>query len=482
MPQEKMKSAITEIFLLLVVLILLAAPLTRMFYRFSITYNEGWTVYHSDAVSKGKQIYDTKDPFTPVVYPPLFFYLEGLIGKLLGNFLMIGRILSFLGLICTSILAALIVRRFSRNVIGSIFAGIFFCGSVAAIASQYVAMNDAQLFAHVLSAAGMSSYLRSRKDSSLWPAALLITAALFTKHNLIAVPAAISIDLLLRSKWDFLKWFLFLSIFVAAFTILTFIFAGPGFIDQVIAGRYISIQKMFAQTRQFGTFALIPLLASILWCAKSWKNRDERILILWLLFSIVVGIITASGFGTAMNMFFEAFLCLAVILGISISNMNPLPQALLPLILFLPIESAAISEIQTALNKNLQSRFAKQQADFHSDVQFLKDQSGSTVCGNLLLCFDAVKPLEFDPFNVSQRIITGRMKEDDAAQLFEKGRFRIVQIKEQHYEKDSERSIKPEMFADTFFTRNMIAAIRENYRVERKSSTGNFYYYNKDKQ
>src|SRR6185436_16189684 len=114
-----MKSAITEIFLLLVVIILLAAPLTRMFYRFSITYNEGWTVCHSDAVSKGKQIYDTKDPFTPVVYPPLFFYLEGLMGKLFGNFLVIGRILSFLGLIFTSIFAALIVRIFSRSAIGS---------------------------------------------------------------------------------------------------------------------------------------------------------------------------------------------------------------------------------------------------------------------------------------------------------------------------------------------------------------------------
>ncbi|MCI0442448.1 hypothetical protein L0244_22030 [bacterium] len=472
-----MKSAISIIFLLFVVLILLAAPFTRMFYRFSITYNEGWTVYHSDAVSKDKQIYDTKDPFTPVVYPPLFFYLEGLIGKLFGNFLMIGRILSFLGLICTSIFAALIARIFSRNVIGSIFTAIFFCGAVAAMASQYVAMNDAQLPAHVLSAAGLWSYLRSRRDSSLWPAALLITASLFTKHNLIAVPAAISIDLLFRSKWDFLKWLLFISIFIAAFTILTFVFAGSGFIDQVIVGRYISIQKMFVQTRQFGTFALIPLLASILWCSRSWKNREERILVLWLLFSIVVGIITASGFGTAMNMFFEAFLCLAVILGISISNMNPLPQALLPLILFLPIEAAAISEIQTALNKNLQSRFAKQQADFLSDVQFLKDQSGRVVCGNPLLCFDAGKPLEFEPFNVSQRIISGKMKENDAVQFFENGHFQVVQIKEQHYEKDSARSIKPEMFADTFFTRNMIAAIRENYTVQRKSSTGNYYVF-----
>jgi hypothetical protein len=473
-----MKSAIPTILLLFVLLILLAAPITRMFYRFSITYNEGWTVYHSDAVSKGKQIYDTKDPFTPVVYPPLFFYLEGLIGKLFGNFLMIGRILSFLGLICTSFFAALIARIFSRNVIGSIFTAIFFCGAVAAMASQYVAMNDAQLPAHVLSAAGLWAYVRSaRSNSSLWLAALLITAALFTKHNLIAVPAAISIDLLLRSKLDFLKWVLFISIFIAAFSILTFLFAGPGFIDQVITGRYINIKKMLAQTRQFATFALIPLLASILWCARSWKNREERVLILWLLSSIVVGIITASGFGTAMNMFFEAFLCMAVILGISISNMNALPQALLPLILFLPIEAAAISEIQTAVNKNLQSRFAKQQADFLSDVQFLKDQPGRVACGSLLLCFDAGKPLEFDPFNVSQRIITGKMKENEAVQLFMSGRFRVVQIKEQHYEKDSARSIKPEMFADTFFTRNMIAVIRENYTVRRKSSTGNYYVF-----
>ncbi|HEY7159732.1 MAG TPA: hypothetical protein VH815_00670, partial [Acidobacteriota bacterium] len=210
-----MKSAVSAIFLLIVVLILLVAPVTRMFYRFSITYNEGWTVYHSDAVSKGKQIYDGKSSFIPVVYPPLFFYLEGLIGKLFGNFLMIGRFFSLAGLIASAIFAALIVRIFFRNGIGAILSALFFCGAVAAIAPQYVAMNDAQLTAHVLSAAGLWAYLRSmRNHSSLWLPAFLVTAALFTKHNLIAVPAAISIDLLLRSKWDFLKWILFTSIFI----------------------------------------------------------------------------------------------------------------------------------------------------------------------------------------------------------------------------------------------------------------------------
>ena len=84
-----MKSFISEIFLTIVILILVIAPVTRMFFRFSITYNEGWTVYHSEEVAEGKQIYDTKNSFTPVVYPPLFFYLEGLLGKFLGDFLMI---------------------------------------------------------------------------------------------------------------------------------------------------------------------------------------------------------------------------------------------------------------------------------------------------------------------------------------------------------------------------------------------------------
>lgn len=467
-----MKSAISAIFLLIVVLILLVVPITRMFYRVSITYNEGWTVYHSDAASKGKQIYDN-DPFTPVVYPPIFFYLEGLTGKLFGNFLIIGRIFSLIGLIASGIFAALIVRDFSRNAFGSIFAAIFFCGAVAAIAPQYVAMNDAQLTAHVLSVAGLWAYIRAtRIHSGLWPAALLVTAALFTKHNLIAVPAAISVDLLFREKRDFLKWILLISTFIAAFAILTFIFAGPGFFNQVLAGRYISVQKMLTQTRQFATFSLIPLIASIVWCI---KNPQHRILILWLCFSIVIGIITASGFGTAMNMFFDAFLCMSVILGLLISNLKPTPQALLPLVLFLSIEVAAFSELQTLLNKNVTSRFNKQEAEFLSDVQFLKNQQGIVVCGNPLLCFDAGKPLEFDPFNVSQRIIVGRMKEEDAVKIFENGHFRIVQIKEQHYEENSTPSAKPEMFADTFFTRNMIAAIRKNYIVDRRSSSGNFY-------
>jgi hypothetical protein len=474
-----MKSAISAIFLTIVVLILFVAPITRMFYRFSITYNEGWTVYHSDTASKGKQIYDN-DPLTPVVYPPLFFYLEGLTGKLFGNFLMIGRLFSLLGLIGTAIFAALIVRIYSDNAVGSTFATIFFCGSVAAIAPQYVAMNDAQLTAHVLSAAGLWTYLKStRNNSSLWPAALLVTASLFTKHNLIAVPAAISIDLLFRSWRDFLKWISLFLTFIAAFAVLTFLIAGPGFFDQVLTGRYVSIQKMLTQSRQFTTFSLIPMIAAIIWCI---RNPQHRVLILWLFFSILIGTITAAGFGTAMNMFFEAVLCMSVILGIFISNLKPVPQALVPLILFLSIEVASVHELQMLLSKSLTSRFKKQQAEFLSDVEFLKNQQGNVVCGNPLLCFDAEKPLEFDPFNVSQRIMIGKMKEEDVVKLFQNGHFRMIQIKEQHYEENSTRSPEPEMFADTFFTRNMIAAIRENYEVERRSSTGNFYYYNKEQK
>ena len=473
-----MKSAAIEIFLTIVILILFIAPVTRMFYRFSITYNEGWTVYHSEEVAEGKQIYDIKHSFTPVVYPPLFFYLEGLLGKVLGDFLMIGRVLSLLGLLCTAILAGLIVRIYTANVIGSIFAAIFFCGAVAAIAPQYVAMNDPQLPAHVLSIAGLWAYLRAvRKSSSLWVAAFLVSAALFTKHNLIAIPAAITIDLLLRSRRQLLQWCLFCSVFIGILTAFTLLFAGQGFVDQVFAGRYISVEKMIVQARQFATFTIVPLIVSSVWCLRAWKDSEQRVLVLWLFFSILIGSITAAGFGTAMNMFFDAFLSMAVILGILISNLNPLPQAVLPLLLSVSIIFATVSELQILLNKNLKSRLVKQEAEYISDVQFLKSQSGSVACGNPLLCFDAGKPLEFDPFNISQRIITGRMKEDDAVRLFETGHLRVVQIKEQHYEKDSKRTIEPEIFADTFFTQNMIAAIRENYIVERKSRTGNFYVY-----
>src|SRR5262245_8102575 len=142
--------------LLLALLITLIPGVWRIPYQFSITYNEGWNTYHSDHAVNGVKLYDRSRELTPVIYPTLFFYLEGAVGKAIGNTLLAGRLLAILSLLGVGILCGMLALQLGRSIYAAIFSGAFCIGCIAAFAPQYVGMNDPQLTAHVFSLIALS--------------------------------------------------------------------------------------------------------------------------------------------------------------------------------------------------------------------------------------------------------------------------------------------------------------------------------------
>src|SRR5215813_12502205 len=93
--------------LALLALYFLVWPVWRAQFPIEIAENEGWNAYHADAAMGGGALYPSPDTLIVNNYPPLSFYVLGGLGKVFGDSLYVGRLVSLLSVLG---LAALIAR------------------------------------------------------------------------------------------------------------------------------------------------------------------------------------------------------------------------------------------------------------------------------------------------------------------------------------------------------------------------------------
>src|SRR5260370_33126607 len=71
-------------------------PVWRAQLPIEIAQNEGWNAYHADAAVGGGALYPSPDTLIVNNYPPLSFYVLGLLGRVFCDPLYVGRVLSLL--------------------------------------------------------------------------------------------------------------------------------------------------------------------------------------------------------------------------------------------------------------------------------------------------------------------------------------------------------------------------------------------------
>ncbi|NIT56736.1 MAG: hypothetical protein GWN00_11030, partial [Aliifodinibius sp.] len=133
----------------------LIKPVIRLPHQIFIDNNEGWMAYFSVYAISQTPLYQPLDSFILNNYPPLSFYVCGVVGTLLGDIISAGRAIALLGLFLTAVMISLIILRFSGSVYLSLTAGILFVGYMSIHHTDYVAMNDPQWIAHGLMMSGL---------------------------------------------------------------------------------------------------------------------------------------------------------------------------------------------------------------------------------------------------------------------------------------------------------------------------------------
>jgi len=172
----------------------------RIGYRYELSYFEGSTVEVTARVVQGQSLYGppTTD-FAPWPYPPMYFWLTGLLARVTGLSLFPLRLVSFAASLLVLLLIATIVRRASGSVVaGMVAAGLYAASYRVSGAWADTARVDSLLLAFLLGA--ILTGLRGSTVRRGTAVGGLLFLAFLTKQNALLVAAPVLVELLMYRR------------------------------------------------------------------------------------------------------------------------------------------------------------------------------------------------------------------------------------------------------------------------------------------
>lgn len=433
-------SALVVCFMMVTMLALFLFPVRRIFANVEINYNEGWNAYQAARVANGIPLYRTPPGSfgTGTGYPPISFHLVSWMGNT-KTFPVVGRLVSLFALIATGLFVGLTVRKAGGSGQVAVFSFFLYEIGMALLRADRIGMYDPQLLGEALSAAGFYFYVRDPDSKRLLCiSALFFCLGGFTKHNLIALPAAVAIDLVFRSWKAFATWIAAMVVSAGLLTAATMLVDGRYFFVHLLGnggGRTYSFMMAWSQFHHYVEKFQTLLVIATAWSIRSFRSR--RLFVAAFVLSHGLAFLLGGGYGVDLNIFFDGFAVMVIVCGLALSDVSSAIVALRPgglnaaaammfglffisIMVFVPGQLKRDREQLRAL--------PAQEKEFQSAVTFLRAHPGPGLCESHLLCYEAGKPFEFEPFSVRDQVQTGRMREEDVLQLLKTRHFQTVEL------------------------------------------------------
>ncbi|MBV9331061.1 MAG: glycosyltransferase family 39 protein [Alphaproteobacteria bacterium] len=429
-----------------------------------IDYNEGWNAFHASAAATGQPLYPGAASMMINNYPPLSFYLTGYLGELIGDNILAGRLLSLASAIATcTLLGAWLRKEGQLAVAEATFAVLTFLGTLL-VFTRYVGMNDPQLSGHALACGAL--YLLVRETHTplrVASGALFLSLAIFTKHNLVALPSAVIIWLWLRDKRQ--------AIAVAA-SMLTFCFAGLVLTDVLLqtdllsdlftSRTYLASGVFWSAARLFGT-TFVPM-AAIAWLASTrWENPVVCFVVIYTGIAIATGLVFSGGAGVDANAMFDANIALALAVGLTLHELrrDAVATTLVAVGVLLPLAfGTGLYARQAWLSSSYWIRpLEEQRSATARDIAQLRKAGDPVLCETLALCYWAHLRPSVDSFNLAQAYRSHPARERALLSLMDRRKFHAVQV-------SSLQSLP--------FSASITSSLQRNYRTDHLDSAGVF--------
>lgn len=442
-------------------------PAARLFSNIPIDYNEGWNAFQSSHLLQGKPLYPEYDALVSNNYPPLFFYLSASLGVLVGDELIAGRIISLISLFAVAGLVGVCIlemggRRTEAAVI-SLFVLIF----VAMVAGHYVAMADPQWLAHAVQLFGLYLLLKSQNRGSLFYLSIfMMVVAGFIKHNLIVLPLAVFLWLLVSDRASVAR---FMAVGLSATGFLLFTFTtvhGMNFLH----GLFLDCREWHLEHvsrmihRRFAEFSGV-LMLGISGCILLPQSETRILLLFYFILACLWGAFISGGSGVDVNALFDVVIAAALIAGALLRHADRMEYrsqsrtslfsvfvlAGLVTTVAMPLPYKMIKVLEFWKTSNLKI------VAIANDIRYLSDTQGPAMCETLALCYWADKTFEVDFFMTGQKIKAGVIDRSKLTKLIESGYFSVIQIS--HNSGQSDR-----------FDAAVNRTISNNYHIDRKST------------
>jgi len=428
--------------------------------------NEGWNAYYAAAAVIRGNPYPRADSFMINNYPPLSFYIVGLLGSKVGDNVVAGRMVSLAAFLLVCAFIAITLRRMQVSRTAAAFA-VFFFASTLLLTSGYVGMNDPQLLGHALQLVALLLLLHRPRDLSVIASAAVFVAGGFVKHNLFALPLAALLWLALadRRRAMFfaagLLGFSFAGITVVRATL------GVNMFHELHSARSFSLDQLESHVVDWFPFAVFPLFSFAWLVSQSGKNRVVRLPILYAGISIVCGIILFGGAGVDVNAMFDADISLALCVGLALSRfvsreMNSTRTAaqVFSVACTLPFAAIAWRAPDWRDPSFWLSPLREDSVLGKQGIDFLRDRAGPAMCEDLTFCYWAGKEASVDVFNLNQQFETGVRSPTPLLKLIESHYFHSVEL--------DETSPFP-------FPKRVELEFDRNYRLDHQSDEGFFF-------
>jgi len=478
--------------LALICAIVLTIPnLLSISFLFDRNYNEGWNVYNAQRFLHHVIMYDN-NYWRVNNYPIGSFLLITGVSFLVHDLLLSGRLVALVSFAAIGVLAAIAVRSFGGDRIDAIFGAACALGFCYLVAPAWIMVDDPQTLGEAVTLGGLVSYLSGApRRPRLVLTALLVVLAGFIKHNLVAIPLAITFDLAVRTPRRLPFWLLCCAGFSAGFLGLTQIVAGGTFIDHLLSPRIFTWHGARYHLLKYLRLFKFPLLAMAPLSLAIFSGR-RFILAGWGIVSIGSAAIFSGFEGTSYNMFQDAAVFLGVaagvtfcvlrkqILGGSVSRLGfvGLVSGILMLLLAQPIFARSPSAVGQIYNSGaLLELNRRAEAIFLSEAKYIAGKGGPAICESLLLCHTAGQPFILDPFNSRQYILAGRLDEGQLIHRIATNEFAVIQLRADICDDPATVSCHILHYPQKFnrFTDDTLYAIDRYYQIGWRSQDGTFY-------
>jgi hypothetical protein len=482
--------SVFAIVLLVGSLLLALQSLISIPFVFERNYNEGWNIYNTQRFFTHEIVYDD-NLWRVNNYPPVSFLVVGGVDLVVGDLLRSGRLVALVSFAALGVLAAIATARLGANRTDALLAGGCALGFCYLAAPAWVATDDPQTLAEAIMLGGFVVYLAGPASRArLLATAGIVMLAGFTKHNLVAIPVAITLDLAIRRSRHLWFWLAACASLAVIFWALTVLGAGGSFLAHVLQPRPFAWWSVEFHLLRFVLIFAAPIVP-IVWFLSRVFTRDRLVLAAYGTVSIVSAAVLSGFEGVSYNVYQDAAVFLAIAAGLLVHELRrwegfgvastgvaTAVLALVPLLIGLPIVARVPQAVVDAYppGRPLQaSRDA--QRSFLADAAYVADRHGPAICESLLLCYRAGQPFRLDPFNSRQYVLAGRLDQAPLLARVAAKEFAVVQLRAEICDGPAAEgcSISHDPPKYMRFTDELLYAIDRHYRIDRRSPLGVFY-------
>jgi hypothetical protein len=451
--------------LLAIVAVWLVLPLAWLFAQAPRGYSEGWNALVALRAVGDLPLYPHDHILHSNNYPPLWFYLVGGLGALIGDNVVAGRLVSLTALLVVVGEIALAVRLLGGTWWVAAFAGLLFVPGAMGLDHRTVGGNEPHLLAHAVMLAGLVVLLHGRGSGRhVAGAAVLMAAGGLIKHNLLGLPLAVTLWLVLHDRRALRTWLLAASAAVAAALALLWLAYGAAVFDHILGPRSYSLSRLRRMTRHGLEQLQIPLAASLLLVASQPRAPGPQLAGLWVVCALLVASLLAGGAGTGLNLFFEPLIASCLAAGLLLQRTGRRVRAALAAALIFGVGLHLPGDPIRILAGASPVREAE--AATRADLAFLATIEGRVMCETLALCYWAGKGLEVDSFNARQGFLARGHDEQVLLDLLANGALAAVQLTSAEPTRDDER-----------ISAAFMDSLLRHYRLARVSENGAFFVY-----